>query len=261
MRAMLFSRAVLSLCLTLTGRPGQAGAMTPPPGRRAENRAHYESEILRLGRAQLAEVGAAGLSLRAIARELGVSSSAVYRYVASRDELLTRLIIESFDALADAAEAAHRDIPSADLHARFHAVGHAMRNWALAHPHDWALLYGSPVPGYVAPADQTNPPGTRVARLLIGILGHVVARRKLPPAARRLTPGTAAIDSARTMLADLGELGEAIPPEHFLAGLDAWALLIAAISREVFEQIGPIPGDPRDLFEATLARADAMVIR
>ena len=91
-------------------------------GIRAANRARLEGEILRLGREHLAQVGPAALSLRAIARDLGMASSAVYRYVASRDELLTLLIIESYDAMADAVEAALAGVDDADLRDRWFTV-------------------------------------------------------------------------------------------------------------------------------------------
>ncbi len=209
-------------------------------GIRAENRERLESEILRLGREQLASVGPAALSVRAIARDLGMASSAVYRYVASRDELLTRLIIESYDALADAAEAAHDRIDPADLRGRWFAVGHAVREWGIAHPHDWALLYGSPVPGYAAPTDQTTDPGTRVAVLLAGLLRDAVAAdaaarpERRPPVAddlRALTSG---------LLTGLDIPENELSPALFAAGITAWTLAVATVSSEVFEQLGEL---------------------
>src|SRR3954466_2411468 len=90
-------------------------------------------------RRQLAEVGAAALSLRAVARELGMASSALYRYFPSRDDLLTRLIVDGYDALGAAAESA--DDPAATPRERWLAVCRAVRAWARAHPHEYALLY------------------------------------------------------------------------------------------------------------------------
>ena len=116
------------------------------PTARERVRAELTAEITDAARRQLAEVGAAALSLRAVARELGMASSAVYRYFPSRDDLLTRLIIDGYDDLGAAAEAA--DDPAAAAAERWLAVCRAVRTWALAHPHEYALLYGSPVPGY-----------------------------------------------------------------------------------------------------------------
>ena len=108
-------------------------------------------------------------------------SSAVYRYFPSRDDLLTRLIIDGYDALGAAAEAADR--PGEAPRERWLAVCRAVRAWALAHPHEYALLYGSPVPGYTAPQD-TVPAASRVGVVLGRILGDA-ARAGALPAARR----------------------------------------------------------------------------
>src|SRR4051812_10674543 len=129
------------------------------PSARERVRAELTAEITDAARRQLGEVGAAALSLRAVARDVGMVSSAVYRYFPSRDDLLTRLIIDGYDALGLAAETA--DDPSATPVERWLTVCRAVRAWALAHPHEYALLYGSPVPGYAAPAD-TVPAAARV---------------------------------------------------------------------------------------------------
>ena len=105
-------------------------------------------EIKATARRHLAEGGAANLSLRAVARDLGMVSSAIYRYVPSRDDLLTALIIDAYDSLGEAAETAHAADADAAPAQRWVTVCEAVRGWALAHPHEYALIYGSPVPGY-----------------------------------------------------------------------------------------------------------------
>jgi AcrR family transcriptional regulator len=118
--------------------------------------------IQETARRHLADLGPAALSLRAIAREVGMVSSAVYRYFPSRDDLLTALIVEAYDELGAAVEAADARVRRrVDLRRRFLAVCTAIRDWARANPHEYALLYGSPVPGYAAP-DTTVPPAARV---------------------------------------------------------------------------------------------------
>jgi AcrR family transcriptional regulator len=146
---------------------------------RERARAELTQEILTSAREQLATVGAPGLSLRAVARDLGLASSALYRYFPSRDDLLTRLIIEGYDALGAAAEGA--DEPGRAPRERWGAVCAAVRGWALAHPHEYALLYGSPVPGYVAPAD-TVPSAARVGVVLGTIIGDAAQAGLLPEA-------------------------------------------------------------------------------
>src|SRR4051794_10679373 len=130
-------------------------------GARARVRAELTREIADAARRHLASDGAAGLSLRAVARELGMASSAVYRYYTSRDELLTALIVEAYDSLGTAVEEAHGRVARDDLRGRLRATCRGARAWALAHPHEYALVYGSPVPGYAAP-QATIGPASRV---------------------------------------------------------------------------------------------------
>src|SRR5215813_9642634 len=100
----------------------EVAARSVPRTARERARAEITAEIIEAGRRHLATDGAAGLSLRAIARELGMASSAVYRYVASRDDLLTRLIIDAYDALGAAAESREAAADRADLAGRWSAV-------------------------------------------------------------------------------------------------------------------------------------------
>ena len=118
------------------------------------------AEIVAEARKQLAVHGAAGLSLRAVAREVGMVSSAIYRYFASRDELLTALIIDTYDSLGDVAEDAARASEGRPPLDRWVDVAVAIRGWALQHRNEYALVYGTPVPGYEAPQDTTTS-GTR----------------------------------------------------------------------------------------------------
>ncbi len=111
------------------------------------------AEIKAVARAHLATDGA-NLSLRAVARDMGMVSSAIYRYYASRDDLLTALIVDAYNALGETVEAAEAMVADrSQLRARWRAATRAVRTWALANPAEYALLYGSPVPGYAAPAD------------------------------------------------------------------------------------------------------------
>src|SRR5215469_11207251 len=161
-----------------TPQPGRTREPVPsaPRTARARARAEITSEILDAGRRYLATDGAPGLSLRAIARDLGMASSAVYRYFASRDDLLTKLIIEAYDSIGAAAEAAEAVVDRANLAGRWAAVCTAVRTWAIANPNEYALIYGSPVPGYVAPTDTIGP-ASRVSNMLVAILLDAAARR------------------------------------------------------------------------------------
>ncbi|MBC2641047.1 MULTISPECIES: TetR/AcrR family transcriptional regulator [unclassified Rhodococcus (in: high G+C Gram-positive bacteria)] len=205
-------------------------------------------DITRIGREQLAAVGAAALSLRAVARDLGVVSSAVYRYVKSRDELLTLLLVDGYNELGNAAEAAVAD--AGEPREQFLALGRAVREWALREPARYGLLFGSPVPGYDAPGEQTTTPGTRVIYALVGIFenAYLSGRLEADPAEP--------IDDG--LAADLGriraELGLTIP-DHLLArGVLVWSALFGAVNFEVFGQFGADTFiAPAALFEHHLA--------
>jgi AcrR family transcriptional regulator len=159
--------------------------MSPPnAARTARERARAEltREIKEEARRQLAEVGAHGLSLRAVARELGMVSSALYRYFPSRDDLLTALIIDAYDAIGSAAEAAIAASAGAPARERWAAACRAIRAWAAANPHEYALIYGSPVPGYRAP-EATVGPASRVPLAFSSILAGAAANGSAPAAA------------------------------------------------------------------------------
>ncbi|MGN6680802.1 MAG: TetR/AcrR family transcriptional regulator [Streptosporangiaceae bacterium] len=222
-------------------------ARSVPRTARERARAEITREILEAGRRHLATEGAAALSLRAIARDLGMASSAVYRYVASRDDLLTRLIIDAYNSLGSAAESAESPVDRADLARRWSAVCHAVRSWALANPNEWALIYGSPVPGYAAPEDTIGP-ASRVTNLLVQILAESAERGIVPsgPASRDLTP------AARSALSPVvAVLPPGVTAVAIQGGLMVWSALFGTISLELFGQFhNVVSEDPsaRDAF-------------
>jgi AcrR family transcriptional regulator len=182
-------------------------------------------EIKREARRQLGQAGAAGLSLRAVARELGMVSSAIYRYFPSRDDLLTALIVDSY---ADLGTGANRAVRQSGGGARevWRAACLAIRAWAKRHPHEYALLYGSPVPGYAAPQDTIDP-ATEVYLALV----EAVRRSSPRPARRpaRLAPGLEA-DAVRVA----AELGLDLDPARTVRLLGAWTQLFGLVSFELF---------------------------
>jgi len=207
-------------------------------------------EITRIGREHLALHGAAALSLRAVARDLGVVSSAVYRYVRSRDELLTLLLVQGYDELGDAVDAAVAAVPARRHRERFFALGRAVRSWALTEPATYALLFGGPVPGYAAPGEQTTAPGTRVPRLMLEIAAaaHAVGELDLPQVGRIGKPLATGLDGIRSQF----EID--LPDAVLVRGVTVWSSLFGAVGFEVFGQYGPDRlGDPEALFEHHLA--------
>jgi AcrR family transcriptional regulator len=189
------------------------------------------SEIKRIAREHVAVEGP-NLSLRAVARDLGVVSSAVYRYFASRDELLTALIIDAYNSMGEACEGAEQAVARRDLMGRWMALGHSIRAWAQDNPAEYALLYGSPVPGYAAPADTIGP-ASRPVWVFVSILRDGSEQGALKPSSERL---------ARGLRADLDQLvatgGFAgMPTTVASRGLTAWAQLFGALSFELFGRL------------------------
>lgn len=234
--------------------------MTQTPRERA--RAQTMDDILDIGRRHLAVHGAAGLSLRAVARDLGVVSSAVYRYVKNRDELLTLLVVDGYTALGDAVDGALASVAADDPAAQFRTLGRAVREWALAEPARYGLLFGSPVPGYEAPAEQTTGPGTRVVVQLVRILDGAHRLQAagtgpfgaVPPAGA--SPAGAGVSAALgdSFAAIRSEMGISLPNATLARGVMVWAALFGMVSFEVFGQYGPGTfGDPAGLFELQLA--------
>ena len=231
-----------------------------PRTARERARAEITAEILGAARRYLATEGAPALSLRAIARDLGMASSALYRYFGSRDELLTRLIVDAYDSLGGAAEASEAVVGRGDLPGRFAAVCRAVRTWALANPNEYALIYGSPVPGYVAPADTVGP-ATRVSVLLMQILIDAVAQGRVPAEEPREAKAAAlgpilqgripAEEPREAKAAALGPILSQLPPGFPSAlvqrGLMAWTGLFGAVSFELYGQLHQVVAeDPAD---------------
>ncbi|MFD5199201.1 TetR/AcrR family transcriptional regulator [Streptomyces sp. NPDC058375] len=209
-------------------------------GARERARIEVTAAIKDEARKQLAEEGAAKLSLRAVARELGMVSSALYRYFPSRDDLLTALIVDAFDAIGAVAEQAAERTETLPPAERWVAVACAVREWALPHPHEYALIYGSPVPGYIAPMDTVGP-ASRVGLVLIDIV-RTAGRADdltLPPLADELRA------DAERMAADFAE---GVPPEAVAALVAAWAQLFGLISFELFGQFNRVVEAREPLF-------------
>ncbi|WP_217266627.1 TetR/AcrR family transcriptional regulator [Mycolicibacter heraklionensis] len=202
-------------------------------GKRQESRERIEAQIIEVGRRHLHTHGAAGLSLRAVARDVGMVSSAVYRYVGSRDELITLLLVDAYNDLADAVGRARASAPSVPWREDIVTIAHAVRDWALTHPAGWALLYGSPVPGYHAPAEQTVVPGTRVVGALFEAIAAGIAAGDIASGKNGAAqPLSADFERLRVEYGFPGD--DAVIAKCFLL----WAALVGAVSLEAFGGYG-----------------------
>ncbi|WP_019972841.1 TetR/AcrR family transcriptional regulator [Mycobacterium sp. 141] len=218
-------------------------------GKRQESRRRIEAAIVEIGRRHLVTEGAAGLSLRAVARELGMVSSAIYRYVADRDDLLTLLVVDAYSELADAVDQAAAGLSvESDWRTRLSEMAYAVRRWAIDQPARWALLYGSPVPGYHAPAERTVGPGTRVAAALFSAVAEGVAAGAVGESGYAVAqPLSSDFDRLRAEFDFPG--GDGALAKCFLL----WAALVGAVSLEVFGQYGADTlTNPRLVFEVQI---------
>jgi AcrR family transcriptional regulator len=194
-------------------------------------------EIKAVARRHL-ETDGANLSLRAVARDMGMVSSALYRYFASRDELLTALILDAYNDLGATVEAADAAVTNrADLRGRWLAAARGVRGWALAMPAEYALLFGSPVPGYAAPQD-TIAAAARTSLVLIQILADGHAAGALATG----SPGP--LKLARAVRADLaavaGQAAPGLPEDLLLLGMTGWLELFGVVSFELFGQLNNV---------------------
>jgi AcrR family transcriptional regulator len=155
------------------------------PARRERIHEATRQEIKTIAWGQIAEYGAAALSLRAIAREMGMTAPALYRYFQDRDALVTALIVDAYESLGDSQVASLTSLPPNDHAQRLKATGLAYREWALAYPQRYLLIFGTPLPGYRAPVEITQPVAARSLRPLIGVIDAAwkdgILKEELPP--------------------------------------------------------------------------------
>ncbi|NUU25271.1 MAG: TetR/AcrR family transcriptional regulator [Streptomycetaceae bacterium] len=224
--------------------------MTATRTARDRARAQLSHEIKEAARRQVAVEGAQSLSLRAIARELGMVSSALYRYFPSRDELLTQLIIDAYDGIGAAVEQAAAPL-EADPRAAWQAQCAAARDWAKSRRHEYALIYGTPVPGYEAPEDTVGP----ASRIPVALLRTMHIAHELGMLA---VPGDTLSAELAAQARTVSELtGVDLPPSATVRAVIAWSQLSGMIGFELF---GTFAGsmDPADAFftEAVAQMAD-----
>lgn len=248
------------------------------PTARALARQTVTADILAAARTRLTDEGPAALSLRAVARDVGMVSSAVYRYFPSRDDLLTALLITDYDELGAAVEAAGA-AAGPDAGARWVAMCRAIRDWSIAHPGDFALLFGSPVPGYAAPR-ETVAPATRTTLALVSVVADAVgsgapgasgasggsgtsgspvtstpgtAGRPGSPTAPTAAPGVAG-PAVADGVATLRSFGISLPDEVLVRTLMAWTTVFGTISFELFGHFVGSVSDGAAYFDQVIAR-------
>jgi len=233
-------------------QPGPAGraeqgdrTLTRRERLRAEMTADIKTVALRL----LAEGGPDAISLRAIAREIGVTPGALYGYYATRDDLVTTLIADIYGHVADLQEAARDALPAADAAGRVLAVGTAFREWAIAHPPEFRLLYGDPVPGYQGPeGDATVDAQARSCAVLAGLVADAWdSAAPVQPAVEYEWSdfGDAFAEGIRAKFPEL-------PPEAVALSMRVWGRMHGLVSLEIYGHLSPQIVDPAKLYRLEL---------
>lgn len=218
-----------------------------PRPRKEETRSATAEQIKAAARRQMGELGTAGLSLRGIARELGITAPAIYNYFPRLDDLITALIVDAFTALAEAMEVAGTQAEG--VGGRFAAIIRAYRAWAVTHPTDFQLIYGNPIPGYAAPAELTGPLAQRPFSQLFSLLqtGWQAGQITLPAEYQPVPPEVAAHVAAFQQRAGL-----ALPEVLICVLLSGWARIHGQVMLELFHHSQPFIGDPGAFYELEL---------
>jgi AcrR family transcriptional regulator len=216
-------------------------------------------EIKTVARGLMTREGTASVNLRAVAREMGMTPSALYRYFPSRDAILTALITDAYDAVGEAVERAVQEAPADRSSTGILAAVHAFRRWALDHPQEYGLIYGTPVPGYEVPAEDTLEAAMRTNAVLLGELARAVAMDMI-----RLPAPESIPESLRGMLAEMASQPEKaeinLPPAGWAVACQFWVVLYGAINAEVFGHMPPsVPDHAAAFFDHTMRRTLAVI--
>ena len=209
--------------------------------RRERRHEQTRQEIKDIARQQMAQQGtAASLSLRGIASAMGMSAPSLYNYYASRDDLVTDLLIDSYTHQAEALEQAGASCQTQETTACLLATVLAYRQWALEHPAEFALIAGNPIPGYVAPVEQTLPQARRSVKVLLDLLQRAWDEHLLAP---QLSSSDLAPEAFNEeFIAWCNENGYALPVVALF--LECYAFLQGVISLDVFGHLPFFLNDP-----------------
>ncbi|GAB0103884.1 TetR/AcrR family transcriptional regulator [Nocardia sp. JMUB6875] len=221
-----------------------AGTATGGVTRRAERRAETIAEIKSLAREQLADNGTGGLTLRGIARSMRMSPAAIFRYFDTQSALITALCVDAYNSQADAIAEALRT-PGRSPADQWRAVCVATRRWALAHPADYALTNGTPIPGYQARPEDTGPAAGRIMASVSSVYIAAIASKDADPAATAV-PALASGPLLTAMLAG-ADLPDSPVPGIIL---NAWSSILGFISAEIFGSLRDLVSDTDTLFDA-----------
>lgn len=226
-------------------------AGTGTTGRRERLRAETTAEIKRVALDLMGSGGPGAITLRAIAREMGMTANAIYGYFATRDDLVTTLIDDVYTSLADTLDAAWDSAPTADPADRIQAWAHAFRGWALANPEGFRLVYGDPVPGYTAPEGGAAPDAAQ--RVCTGLTALAAAAW---PQAERLYADSDFqwSDFDAGLLDKVRPAFPGLPPAAVALALRIWGHLHGLVSLEIYGHLRTQTMNPGKLFHEELTQ-------
>lgn len=217
-----------------------------PATRRARQRVQTTDEIKAHARKQLADGGTGALSLRGIAREMGMAPAALFRYFETQAALITALCVDANCALAEAMSDGQKTVPEADSATRLRGAFTAARRWALAYPGDFALLSGTPIPGFAAQPSETGPAAMRVIASFMDAYLSAVGAGEAVPHRTRFRPS-----APGPLLAAMFGDGAALPVDPAIVGIGifAWASITGYLAGEVFGSLGELVADCDALYD------------
>ncbi|HXX76931.1 MAG TPA: TetR/AcrR family transcriptional regulator [Ktedonobacteraceae bacterium] len=208
--------------------------------RRERQHAAIREEIKETARKLMEEHGTGGITTRSIAREMGLTAPALYHYFASRDELITALIVDAFNALADTLQEVSEQAEGEGTGEQLRKVLLAYRQWALAHPADFQLIYGNPIPGYEAPREVTVPAAVRGFRVLVPLVEQLLGKNH----GHSSSDGSSIIPEAHAFLSEqITREGYPVSPEALYLTIVGWTRIHGIIMLELFNHLQPTIGD------------------
>jgi AcrR family transcriptional regulator len=228
--------------------------MSPRP-KLSEQHPDLQAAIKETAWKQIGGKGAAALSLRAIARDLNITAPAIYNYFPGRDALVTTLIVDAFTSLGESQKDAITDLPADDLPTRLTTLGLAYRDWAITYPQRYQLIFGTPIPGYEAPADITVPAAAEsLVPLLETIQAIFTAGRLRVERFAEMTP------ALRSMLEAWSQFTGGTDVEVLYTALIFWSRVHGFVALEIGNQMPSFITDPGEIYRREiLTMADELI--
>ncbi|AFR08910.1 TetR/AcrR family transcriptional regulator [Nocardiopsis alba] len=232
----------------VTSDPKTTGA----PSRRERVREATLGEIKGIARRHLVEHGVAGVSLRAVAREMGMTAPGLYRYVSGIDALLVAITADMFDELAEAVASADASAPPQDTELRLHRALRALRAWAIAHPAEFSVMFG-PRSRLDPDADITPAleAGSRFGSTFFALFERLLQEKDIPfPEEEEIDPDLRV--ELNSFADTVGLAVHDVPVGAALVLTTCWVRVYGVVCMEVFQHLDFVMRDMEPLFESEL---------